>query len=309
MIVDKEAKNSLTNNAIFLKNARSAILHVLNRNLDKILLIPAYFGLSNIEGSGTFDPVRESKIKYIFYPVSDKLIPDMQFIKNIIESPGRVEYLFFFVNYFGFIQVQSELINFLKKRKIKIIEDCAHTIFISSDVKNGPGSIGDYVVYSMHKHTSTNEGGVLVDNIGNLINCNINENLEIDKRDITIYFQQDLKSIEKIRIEYYDQLDSKLIENSRLYRKINFENKRIYPMNYPILVQEAKRNEFYWGLVNAGITPTSLYHRLIPEITVNNFPVSINISNQILNLPIHQGIPESKFSEYVDRVNSVIKNF
>ena len=52
----------------------------------------------------------------------------------------------------------------LKKYKLPIIEDCAHSFF-SKDKNNTMGTIGDFVIYSFPKMFPIQIGGLLVSNI------------------------------------------------------------------------------------------------------------------------------------------------
>ena len=38
------------------------------------------------------------------------------------------------------------------------------------------------------------------------------------------------------------------------------------------------------------MTTVSLYYQLIKELNIEDFPISFNVSKEILNLPVHQDI-------------------
>lgn len=67
-----------------------------------------------------------------------------------------------------------------------------------------------------------------------------------------------------------------------------FLDKGTVPLNFPIIVNNDKREKLYFKLIEDGIITTSLYYRIISEIDRVEFPVSYSISNSILNLPVHQ---------------------
>jgi dTDP-4-amino-4,6-dideoxygalactose transaminase len=52
------------------------------------------------------------------------------------------------------------------------------------------------------------------------------------------------------------------------------------------------REKLYFNLCEKKIMTTALYHTLIPEITSEKFPISHFVSQNILNLPIHQEVEQ-----------------
>ena len=67
------------------------------------------------------------------------------------------------VHLYGYACDFSRIINFCKKRKIKIIEDCAQSL--GAEIKNKKiGTLGDFACYSFHSQkniTTLGEGGML----------------------------------------------------------------------------------------------------------------------------------------------------
>ena len=98
----------------------------------------------------------------------------------------------------------------LKKYKLPIIEDCAHTFF-SKDENNTMGRIGDFVIYSFPKMFPIQIGGLLVSNIKTEIKGDQNkETLRYIKNVMSHYIKEKDIIIEK-RIAIYKVLKKELL--------------------------------------------------------------------------------------------------
>jgi len=64
-------------------------------------------------------------------------------------------------------------------------------------------------------------------------------------------------------------------------------------MNLPIIVKNNKREKLYFKLMDEGIPTIALYYRLIDSIDRRQYPDSYYLSNNILNLPVHQDITKN----------------
>ena len=60
------------------------------------------------------------------------------------------------------------------------------------------------------------------------------------------------------------------------------------PQTFPILIKNNQREKLYFYLMDQGAPTTALYYRLIDQIKKEDFPLSHKISQEILNLPVHQ---------------------
>ena len=160
--IDKEAKslNSLLGSKKWTSSARSAMLHILQESKladSRGILLPSYIGLSAIEGSGVFDPVRTSGIPYEFYNLDRGLKPDLISLKKQLKS-GKFQ-LVFLIHYFGCPQVDVEAFcNLCHKYDVQVIEDCAHTITGGMGGRR-LGTFGNYAIFSIHKSTTSYSGG------------------------------------------------------------------------------------------------------------------------------------------------------
>jgi len=90
----------------------------------------------------------------------DTRVIDINDIKNKITSKTKAIVI---VHLYGFACDFTEIINFCKKKKIKIIEDCAQSLGAEKKKKK-TGTIGDFSCYSFHAQkniTTLGEGGMI----------------------------------------------------------------------------------------------------------------------------------------------------
>ncbi len=279
-----------TKNFHFVKAARIAFSHILKHifsGSDKKILMPAYIGETDEEGSGVFDPVRENNVRYEFYRIDNNLAADMKELKLKITS-GNYKALLI-IHYFGFVQNDLEEISSMcKKHEVILIEDCAHSFF-STYKGRIIGSWGDLSFFSIHKIIPTIDGGYFVINNNNTGVIDLNfENQNIQPITLEQFIRTDYEKINKIRIQNYLKYltNWKDIEGvNPLYPELP---DGIIPLNFPIIVNNGLRERVYSKLVEKGIVPCALYYRMIEEIDKDLFPVSYEISSSIINLPVHQ---------------------
>lgn len=277
-------------NMYFFNSARESFEYILTKKLiSKTILIPAYIGYSSREGSGIFDPIKNSKIKYKFYKFTPNLEIDTKYLYKQIDKNKNCVLLL--VHYFGFQDKEIRKIKkYAKSKNVIVIEDCAHSFF---SFFNNVHVDSDYYIFSLHKMLPYNKGGLLVSKKDLSIKTNTDYNP----------FEYNINKIAKKRIENYDYLLEKLLklDNIKVLRKIL---KNDIPQTLPILIESEKiRDKLYFGLNKNNFGAVSLYHELIKDIKVNKFKNEFFISKHILNLPIHQ---DAGFNE-IDKMFILLK--
>lgn len=307
-MITKEAKtkNKHTRKTYYASSARMTFSHMLKHifgGSDKKILMPAYIGETDEEGSGVFDPVRENNIAFEFYRLREDLSADPEDLKLKISS-GNFRVLLI-IHYFGFIRNDMEMIRALcDENKILLIEDCAHS-FHSASQDRLIGRWGDLAFFSIHKVIATPDGGYF------RINKDFTGVPGLEFKDeylssgtLEEYIRTDFNKINGIRRRNYQRY----LENwndipgvNLLYPELT---EGIIPLNCPIIVQNGFREKLYFMLVDKGITPISSYYNLIPEIERERFPLSYEISGSILNLPVHQ---DTEFED-IDFIIEQIRN-
>jgi len=278
------------NKIYLLPNARiglKCIFDLLNLNKRNKILLPSYIGITDKEGSGVFDPIREKKIGFEFYKINKNLTIDMEDFRKKIEKGGIKAA--FVIHYFGFVQCNlKKIVEICKNNKVYLIEDCAHA-FMSKYRGRYLGTFGDASVFSLYKSLPIPDGGLLRINNKKLKNPRV-ANYRISEKTLKSLYRFDMEKINEIRRKNYALLVKKISNLPGiqiLYKRLP---KGIVPLNLPILIKNVDRNKVYFKLLDKKIETTSLYYRIIEQIDRKKFPVSYYISNHILNLPIHQDI-------------------
>jgi len=271
------------------------LLKKLKKEKIKILL-PAYIGISEKEGSGIFDPIKETGIDYSFYSMSDFLTVDLNNIKSLINNRKKIAVLI--VNYFGLNSPnKKEIISFLKSKKIQIIEDNSHGIF---SFYNTLERNFDYTFFSIHKMLPFKNGGVLVSKT----------KLNIAKKSKLEFLRYDIKQIIDKRIKNYLFIHEQL-------KNINHKSVQVckiplydsVPQTYPLLLDsEALRDNLYFKMNEKDFGIVSLYHKLIPEID-KSFKIEHMMSKKILNLPVHQDISQTQLKSMIKFLFLLINKF
>jgi perosamine synthetase len=108
----------------------------------------------------TLVPCRKMGITTRFYPVDERLNPDLVETKKLMTQRTKA---FLSVNYFGFPQSFEEIRKFCKENNLIFIEDNAHG-FLSRTDDILLGSFGDISVFSFRKTLGTFNGAALVIN-------------------------------------------------------------------------------------------------------------------------------------------------
>ena len=266
--------------------------------------MPGYIGESAKEGSGVFDPIRDTKVKYEFYKIHADLSVDIEDVKSKMDNPNVKAILL--IHWFGFPQkCVFELKELCNKKGVTLIEDCAHTI--NGYYKGSKlGSIGDYSLFSIHKVLTTENGGMLqINDIANLQKF-VGEKENIAFSDLLQYAKTDLDKIAEKKLRNYNAYLRYLDKDSDLFDIIYPElEEGIVPHNFPVFIKNHNRFQLYNELEAVGIPTVVLYYRMIEELNKNEYPISYEIADTILNLPIHQDIEV----EDVKHIAEVLNNY
>ncbi|MFB6340652.1 DegT/DnrJ/EryC1/StrS family aminotransferase [Saccharicrinis sp. FJH62] len=275
----------------FTNSARIAfkllLKHLKFKNEEKILL-PAYIGITDREGSGVIDPIQSLSIKYEFYSINNNFKIDCEEIESRLKTKQYKALLI--IHYFGFVHCNMQLVKTIcEKHNVVLIEDCAHS-FNSYHRDRKLGDFGDFSFFSIHKFFALENGGYLKNNTNDCINEELENHDKIKSETLESVFKGKLNMISEIRVKNYNYLNEKLSSISEvevLFPKIE---DGIVPMNFPILLPENIREKLYFYLMEIQIPTIALYYRLIEDIKMEEFAYSHYLSQNILNLPIHQSI-------------------
>jgi len=143
-----------TENIFWVRSSSNSIAiicdHIakISGNNNVTLHLPAYFCGNSLRNLRSLD------INLSFYPLND-FQPDYTYIKELDKNDGVNVMLF--VHYFGKIGDQLECKEFCAINNFILIEDCAHIVDIDFNIN----WVGDYVIFSPHKHYPVPEVGII----------------------------------------------------------------------------------------------------------------------------------------------------
>ncbi|MBC5991604.1 DegT/DnrJ/EryC1/StrS family aminotransferase [Pontibacter cellulosilyticus] len=279
---------SLSRTLLFTSSARVAwghLLKAINIQPPYCVLLPSYIGFTEREGSGVFDPISETNTLFKFYPLDEKLAVDFDKFDEMLQS----EYVkvALVIHYFGICQNDVIKISELcKKNDVLLVEDCAHAFQLGL-ANQKLGIVGDFSFYSLHKYLATNSGGILQVNNPIYQLAEVSEEQQIDESVLKQYIITDIQAVADIRKVNYLKYQSMLQNIPGIEILYTLKDAEV-PHNFPIKVKNGMREKLYFYLMNKEIPTIALYYRLISEINEEEFPLSFKISNEILNLPVHQ---------------------
>jgi len=135
----------------YLSGAEALAALVYNCEMKRpvTILLPAFFCGQSLRF------LRQGNAVILFYPLTNTLQPDYEWIKSLLEKQ-QVDF-FLHVHYFGQINFQDESRLLCDKYGMCLIEDCAHIIH-HSICKQWRG---DFLLFSPHKFFPVAHGGLL----------------------------------------------------------------------------------------------------------------------------------------------------
>ena len=150
--------------------------------------------------------------------------------------------------------------------------------------------MGDFSIYALHKILPTPSGGML--KVNNLKFEAVTKNIEQDNNLAALksYVLADLSVVENIRRSNYLLLADKICKLEGISLLYPTLPGSVVPHNLPFLVEDGLREKLYFRLIERGIPVVSLYYRLIPSLGKTSYPDAHYLSDNMLNLPVHQEI-------------------
>lgn len=297
------SSDNFKKNIVYTKSARlawSVVLQALNIN-DRVLL-PSYIGYTEKEGSGIYDPILENKIDHDFYRLNNNLSVNINALEEQLKS-NRYK-LLLLVNYFGILQEDFKKVRYLTdKYDVILVEDCAHYFNLSFPENNKDKA--DFAFYSLHKFFPFVDGGTLKINSKKL-----ELNIEEDKKNSLVgseVFSYDIHRIVDIRRQNFLFLESHL-NNNPFIKLFHSLKENDIPHNFPIIVKNNLREKVYFKMQEQGFPLIALYYRLIQPIYDLKDQSMIDLSNSILNLPVHQDTTQKDLEELIICLEKVLLN-
>lgn len=299
-VISKGAQKTNTDRhpTFWYGSAREGFLDLLvnGAQIDKDhrgVLLPAYIGWSSREGSGVFDPVRQSGRSYGFYGLNRDLSADLHSLESLL-AHGDFSHVVL-IHYFGRTDPRSEEIySVARKHGAVVIDDLAHGFFTAFCSNRRFG--GDAQLYSLHKQFPLPEGGMIRYTGSDLLREQRSSREDLAEQ----IFTYDWQGIASARVNNHTVLSQCLTAhafNGTRYEVLWPElTDGDVPQSFPVRLLDTDRNSMYFDLNERGYGATSLYHTLIQESS-GLYPVVDEISRTIINLPLHQDASEQQLHE------------
>lgn len=308
-MITKSAQNKemLTKSLTFTKSARDAwkliIKSVIQDRGYANILLPSYIGITDREGSGIFDPVESTKADFTFYNMKSDLSIDFESLSKLMYT--KKFNILLVVHYFGFCRNDLKKIRELcDQNNVIFVEDCAHAFHLG--LKNEKlGIAGDFSIYSIHKHLPVDSGGVLKNISKKIKLINLPEVDRISAEPAVQLLNSDLGAIAEARRKNYSLYADKLSGVEGVEVMYGLED-GVVPQTFPILVKNKMRERLYFHLIDKDMPMTALYYRLLDELSAQHYPFVHEVSEMILNLPVHQDISERDISSITKDISTFL---
>jgi len=185
-----------------------------------------------------------------------------------------------------------------------VVEDEAHAML--TDLVGGIcGRLGDACIFSFHKILPVARGGAAVINDPR---SPLVRKLVAEPEYTVPLCEFDLNRIADRRRANSMVLDELL---TRLVPEVQplfgAPDSREVPQSYPVLVHGGLRDRLYHELNDIGFGVISLYHALISQVSPHCFPAIAEVSQQILNLPVHQDASEDKLELMISELAKLMR--
>jgi dTDP-4-amino-4,6-dideoxygalactose transaminase len=299
---------TFSTDVLFTASARHAWYLLLNWYREQggrgDVLLPAYIGRTEREGSGVFDPVQESGLTSRFYPVNGSLELSTEQLRLILEQ-GNVGVMLL-VHWFGLPHADLDQVRALCcAHQVLLVEDCAHVPWPMANAHISPGRVGDAAIYSFHKVYGGDSGGALVWNREREAKGSIQVAQTCPSSVLEDMLRSNLPAIFRHRQGLYQDYVAGL-KNIDGLRVMYPEIGNHVPHDCPVLIEDGLRQPLYFALMEEGIPLTALYYRLIDEIEEARFPHGFGVSRSILNFPVHQGVSADMASHIIETTSRLL---
>lgn len=279
--------------AFFYSSAREGMRDFLVNTLqspDEGILLPAFIGWSEREGSGVFDPVSDSKSRFGFYDLNANLSVNIADLERQLQS-GLYKVLIV-IHYFGRTEPQIALIRDLADRHgVLLVEDLAHGFF-SSLGDGQAGRYGHVNLFSLHKMFPFSNGGLIRYADSGLVSHQKSTMPGLAER----LLSYDWQAISRARRQVFCALTSILETmpecNSRFELMWPDLDENDVPQTLPVRILGGGRDHVYSAMNRDGFGMVSLYHTLIGPVR-DGFRNLNSLASEITNFPVHQDVNES----------------
>lgn len=309
-----------------------AIIDEIKLNFDSksIVLLPSYLCPSILK------PFKFRTINYKFYKVDSDLFIDNDYLASIIDENVKA---IFIIDYFGISQFDrlETIIKTAKSKNILIIQDIVQCIDIASQKL-----YGNYIFNSFRKFFPF-EGSIILSKekmntnfsnsktsfikykrIGQVLRYfHLKYNVLANKHFLSLfkkaedhYYSSNILKIPRFNIKILNKIDieSVIFKQKNYFNQLYSEfsdfvpnllhNKDICPLGF--IIKLNNRNEIRQKLFELNIF-SPIHWILSEEITEDHFDKSIELSNEILTIPLI-GLTDKKYKYLLKTLKKIITN-
>jgi dTDP-4-amino-4,6-dideoxygalactose transaminase len=244
-----------------------------------------------------FDPVSALRLEPVFYRMDGHLNLDLEhFASQVINQRPKAALL---IHYFGRVDPSApDACAIARANGVPLIEDAAHALFTVM-VTGDAGQLGDATILSLHKMLPVPTGGALL--------CRPCRAPRSSPGDVSALFEYDLAGISACRLTNAQRVVD-------LVRPLAGSIDLLWPSwlpghiphTVPVILRNCNRYEVYQRMNALGFGVVSLYHTLIEQISRREYPMSYEIADRILNLPVHQDVPSECLAPMVETLREVV---
>ena len=285
--------------ALFYRSARDGMQDFLTNSLkspDDGVLLPAYIGWSQREGSGVFDPIRNLGARHGFYGLNADLTVDLEELeRRIVADSYRVLLV---IHYFGRTDPNIAVIrNIADRRGVLLVEDLAHGFF-SARRGGTAGRYGHVRLFSLHKMFPFADGGMVTYEAPSFVTGQKGNAPELAAQLLSYNWSMIAKARRRNFLILSERLCA-LPECGNAFVLLWPElDEYDTPQTLPVRILKANRDQIYEHMNSEGFGMVSLYHTLIDEVR-SEFDDLMELSHQIINFPVHQDITLAALDEMV----------
>lgn len=301
MILNKTASapDAYLRPSFFYRTARDGMRDFLTNALQSErdgVLLPAFIGWSQREGSGVFDPVLDSKARVGFYDLNSDLSVQMENVERQLASGlYRVVVV---IHYFGRTEREIDKIRQLADvYDVVLVEDLAHGFF-SSLGKGKAGRFGQVSLFSLHKMFPFSQGGMIRYSDSSLVRDQTSTMVGLAEQMVSY----DWRAISKARRDNFMALTRLLLALPEYGSKFDLLwpdlDENDVPQTLPVRILSGNRDKIYSEMNSDGFGMVSLYHTLIEPVRHDFFGLN-RLSKQITNFPVHQDVTVNSIPDMV----------
>jgi dTDP-4-amino-4,6-dideoxygalactose transaminase len=283
------------------QSARAGIEAVLRAIAAQgLILVPGYVGYTAREGSGVLDPIQMAGWTPHFVPVRAGLQMDLgAFVEALeVHHPKAV----LLVNWFGFPDPAAPcIVAAARSRGVTVIVDNAHALHTE---ENPCGHLGDVSIYSIHKTLPTASGGMVFWRAPTppafAVDCG-------EPSFLVTLLRARVGDIAQRRRDNFEAASAVLspVQGIELLRPSLPTG--LVPHTLPLLVPAVDRLRLFERLRAEGIGVTALYYHMIEHLNRREHSAAFEVSDRILNLPIHQDLRPAEAAEAARRLRDLLE--